>query len=387
MGPAFARAIISAFNGFYSNFGNETISSKSHIEKLTLVGKGIGRDFISDFTTNLILEYLLGYTEAFAKAHLQPAQTKTFSVRCRFDSKFNAWMPRDFVLPYFYLEDGDFIILTPVDILTKDEAFICNSDLHASFSKITNSLENNALRDSINNYFRTLLPISPKKADIDYAITATISKFPEILDYYIRIKESEKDEAQAVSEEKRAEIIKEFIPSARAFCNQILAAGTDFFTIKPDSYSEALKRAIYLKDVIENNDGYRIFYHKGETASEETIQRIFRLTWFLSPYDVNSEVNNGRGPADYKVSYGGSDSTIVEFKLARTSSLEKNLNNQTEIYKKASKSISDIKVILCYTISEISKVKKLVKKITGSDHIPENIIIIDASPKKSASKV
>ena len=111
------------------------------------------------------------------------------------------------------------------------------------------------------------------------------------------------------------------------------------------------------------------------------------ITWFLSPYDVNSEVNNGRGPADYKVSFGGSDATIVEFKLARSSSLEKNLQNQTEIYKKASKAISDIKVVLCYTVKEISKVKKILKKITGADSIPENVVIIDASPKKSASKV
>jgi len=53
------RDLIKAFNGFYSNFGSETVSSTSHIEKLTLVGAGIGRDFIiSDFTTNLMLEYL-----------------------------------------------------------------------------------------------------------------------------------------------------------------------------------------------------------------------------------------------------------------------------------------------------------------------------------------
>jgi hypothetical protein len=104
------------------------------------MGKGIGRDFISDFTTNLIFEYLLEYTQSFAKKHLTPNQTKTFSVRCKFDNKFKTWMPRDFVLPYFYLEDGDFIILTPFDILTKDDAFICSSDLYASFNKIASYL-------------------------------------------------------------------------------------------------------------------------------------------------------------------------------------------------------------------------------------------------------
>ncbi|WP_204369124.1 hypothetical protein [Methylocucumis oryzae] len=65
LGPQFAGNLIKAFNGFYSNFGNETISSSAHIEKLTLVGAGIGRDFISDFTTNIMLEFLLEYTQKF----------------------------------------------------------------------------------------------------------------------------------------------------------------------------------------------------------------------------------------------------------------------------------------------------------------------------------
>ena len=128
LGPKFARDLIEAFSGFCSNFGQETVSSSSHIEKLTLVGAGIGRDFISDFSTNLIFEYLLEYTQTFALKHLRADQRKEFSVRCRFDQELMLWMPKSFVLPYFYLEDGDFVLLTPIDILTKDEAFICHSD-------------------------------------------------------------------------------------------------------------------------------------------------------------------------------------------------------------------------------------------------------------------
>lgn len=100
---------------------------------------------------------------------------------------------------------------------------------------------------------------------------------------------------------------------------------------------------------------------------------------------MNSEVNNGRGPADYKISYGDRDSTIVEFKLGSSSSLEKNLLNQTEIYKKASRSIRDIKVILCYTKVEIAKVTRVLKRINQEN--AENVIVIDATRKESASKV
>tara|TARA_R110002012_G_scaffold55315_9_gene141201 strand:- start:2723 stop:3490 length:768 start_codon:yes stop_codon:yes gene_type:complete len=154
LGAKFANDIIKSFNGFYSNFGEETISSTSHIEKLTLVGAGIGKDFISDFTTNLMLEYLLEYTQEFAQKYLKPEQRKHFSVRCIYDKDLMVWKPREFELPCFFLEsNGDFILLTPLDILTKDDSFICHSELVGNFRRIASSIGNSALRNSVNSYF------------------------------------------------------------------------------------------------------------------------------------------------------------------------------------------------------------------------------------------
>ncbi|MFN6153841.1 toll/interleukin-1 receptor domain-containing protein [Anabaena sp. AL09] len=204
LGPEFARNLIAAFNGFYADFGNEVITSSSHIEKLTLVGSGIGRDFISDFTTNLILEHLLEYTQKFAELHLQENRRKKFSIRCSFDSSLMIWKPKTFDLPYFYKGDNneDYLILTPIDILTKDDAFICHRDFTSRFRQITNALENSALRDAINRYFKDRLPDKPKKAEIEQAIDATVQKYPEILDYYIHHQEKNRDKAAALSAEK-----------------------------------------------------------------------------------------------------------------------------------------------------------------------------------------
>ncbi|WP_319548088.1 hypothetical protein [Desulfogranum marinum] len=386
LGPKFAKNIISAFNGFFINFGDEEVTSESHIEKLTLIDSGVGKDFISDFSANLILEYLLEYTERFAKLHLEEHQRKIFSVRCVFDEALQIWKPKKFELPYLYLEEnGDFILLTPMDILTKDSSFINHSDLVGDFKNITNSIGNSSLRQAINSYFYRALPPNPRKKEFEMAVSQTIREFPEILDYYILQKEGNKNQSKQLSKKKIEQVRNELISTLIEFCETVLER-SDFYNIKPNSYSEALKRANYLKDVIENNDGYRIFYKNGKPiASEDTIQRIFRLTWYASPYDVNSEVNNGRGPADYKISFGSGDSTIVEFKLARSSSLKNNLRNQTEIYKKASKSISDIKVILCYTMPEIKKVEKILKAMKQEK--AENIVVIDAIPKISASKI
>ncbi|KAA0068598.1 hypothetical protein [Rhodanobacter sp. T12-5] len=386
LGPKFAKSLIRAFRGFYRNFGEEDILESSHIEKLTLVGSGIGRDFISDFTANLALEYLLEYTERFAKKYLKPYQRARFSVRCSYDAELKVWQPRSFELPYFYRDgySGDFIVLTPLDILSKDEAFISHSSFVSQFRSVTNSLDNTTLRNSINEFFASKLPANPKRDEVEYAIDKTVERFPEILDYYIHHQEKNKDRASAISAEKvekfKSEIIETIGQLVRALFKE-----SEFYRTPTTSYGEALARAKFLKDVIENNDGYRVFYKDGKPiAQEESVQRIFRLTWFSSPYDVNAEVNNGRGPADYKISFGERDSTIVEFKLGGSSSLERNLKNQAAIYKKASKAITDIAVILCYTRPEIARVGRVLRKLKIED--AENIIVIDASPKVSASK-
>lgn len=386
LGKKFAQNAISAFNGFYKTFGEEEITSETHIEKLTLLNPGIGKDFISDFTTNLIFEFLLDYTEIFAKKYLKDNQVKDFSLRCQFNETTKIWQPKTFKLPYFYREqNGDFIILTPVDILTVDESAINNSDFYSNFRNITRSLENSSLRSAVNDFFNLNLPQKPTKKDKVKAFLNTIKKFPDLIDFYIKLKEDSKHEVSSASVAEINELKEKLVDVFTPLC-ELLNDKSDFYKTPTNSYEEALKRATFLKDVIENNDGYRIFYDGTKPiAKEDTIQRIFKLTWYASPFDVNAEVNNGRGPADYKVSFGSGDSTIIEFKLASSSSLKRNLENQTDIYKTASKSAKDISVILCYTIADLLKVAKVLKEINKENH--ENILIIDATKKISASKV
>lgn len=59
LGLDFAYSLHNNLNTTFSNFGDEKVTKGSHLEKLTLVKDGVGRDKISDFTTNLIKDYLL----------------------------------------------------------------------------------------------------------------------------------------------------------------------------------------------------------------------------------------------------------------------------------------------------------------------------------------
>ena len=100
--------------------------------------------------------------------------------------------------------------------------------------------------------------------------------------------------------------------------------------------------------------------------------------------DVNREVNNGRGPVDYKTSYGARNSTLVEFKLANNSNLKKNLAHQLELYQDANNTKFGIKVIMCFTSEDLLKLNKTLKELKLDNH--SNVVLIDARPKKSASK-
>ena len=112
---------------------------------------------------------------------------------------------------------------------------------------------------------------------------------------------------------------------------------------------------------------------------------MFRLTWYASPSDVNAEVNNGRGPVDYKLSRGANDSTLVEFKLAKNSKLKANLKSQVEIYEKANTTRQSFKVILYFSYEELVRVEKILDELKIENR--KNIILIDARKdnKPSAS--
>ncbi|WP_026838341.1 hypothetical protein [Gillisia sp. JM1] len=140
---------------------------------------------------------------------------------------------------------------------------------------------------------------------------------------------------------------------------------SDFYTIDPESsYEGSLKRLLFLKSFIEDNDGYRLFYVDHQPIKrEEDLQLIYRLTWFASDLDVNREVNNGRGPVDYAVSRGSKDKTLIEFKLASNSKLKQNLAKQVEVYEKASNTKKSIKAILYFDATEYNKVQKTLKEL------------------------
>tara|TARA_R110000868_G_scaffold73822_4_gene213701 strand:+ start:4439 stop:5962 length:1524 start_codon:yes stop_codon:yes gene_type:complete len=405
LGIDFARNLHSNLHIIFSDFGAESITQSSHLEKVCLVSDGVGRDNISDFTTNLIKDFLCQYTEKFAAEYLPPESVREVWVaRAKFNYATQSWSRARYKLPWV---NADYVILTPKDMLTRDENWINRGDLIAGFEKIPEAIPDAQLRASVFNYFELELhrrtrpeaatpktgkrrrPTKEKKPtqkERSAVVVATMLKFPQIIDYYIRLKEMHGDEATDVSKENVLAIEYLFIEKLQEL-QSVLSAETAFYSVGKTTYEEAHARLAYLKDVIENKGGHRFFYSdKGEPIErEKDIHVLYRLVWFGTPSDASAEANDGRGPVDFKISRGR-DKTLVEMKLAKNTKLEKNLAKQVEIYQAASDAKHAIKAIIYFTTSELARVKDILKRLSLDNN--KDVVLIDArrDNKPSASK-
>lgn len=408
LGMDFAQALNTNLAQIFTNFGGEEVTEGSHIEKVCLVADGVGRDNISDFATNLIQGYLLEYTQTFGRQFLQPDQLRRVAVRkAAFNYATESWETRIYELPFV---SGAHVILTPIDILTKDEVWINKPDMVRDYTAIAAAIPNDQLRAELNNCFgralqsvqrrdaerkrqsasttrrrRSRAPTGPSQRQRDEAAQEVIRAFPVFIDWYIRWKELHGDQAEQQADAHVRSSERLYIAQVRDLVRTL--AATRFYSVPGNTYDEAHARVKYLKNVIENQGGWRSFWVDGEPVRREADLRImFRLTWFGTPSDVNQEVNNDRGPSDFEISRGSADKTTVEYKLASNTGLEKNLRAQTKIYQKASGSQHVITVIMFFTREERIRVQGILEGVGRRQD--QDVILIDGRDdnKVSASK-
>lgn len=383
LGRKFAETLHGGLASVCQDFGTESVTRGSHLEKLCLIADGVGRDKISDFTTNLIKAFLAGYTQDFAMKHLLPTQRRQVVVeRARFNYGLGRWMPERYELPYFA---GDYVLLTPKEILTRDDTWISKAGLFAEFDDLTESLPNPALRAHINDYLSKALRNDYSQEEWSTAVAALLRRFPELYDYYIRYKENHAADAKNVSQQHVRFAERVFGMAVAGLAASL--SETEFYRSQGNTYDEVLVRVKWLKHVIEDRDGYRVFYLDGKPVQREAdLQVMFMLTWCGTISDANREVNNGMGPVDFAVSRGAFDKSLVEFKLASNSKLRQNLAHQTKVYERANPGARSVRVILCFTDGDYFKVRTVLKDLNLSND--PAVVVIDArrSNKISGSK-
>src|SRR3989344_1249273 len=393
LGRKFANALNSNFVKLFNDFGSG--KKTQHLEKLTLITDHVGKDTISDFTTNLTFDYLATQTEKFAKKYIERGKTKEFIIkRAEFDFEAHVWKPKKYTLPAF---NGEYVLLTPKDLLTKDNIWINRDDLVKDFSEIPDAIPNDVLRQQLSTYFnqklkeyeKTRINKKTKKPEgyqtqetRKKAILDTIREFRQVIDVYIKIKEQKGDRAEKISHE--------LVLATEKFHENQFTKFTESINANlsvPTSYDEALARAKYFKECVELHDNYLNLYVEDKPVNEDWIQRMFWFVWYGSRSDINRDPSNGLGKPDFAASQGKKDKTLVEFKLAKSKSLEDNILNQLEKYKEVNATKKGIWVIIFFTFEEQKKLQKILKKHNLEND--QNFISVDARKdnKVPASKI
>ena len=217
LASTFSKGAVIGLRGPLKDFGNENYSRGSHFERLFLFSKGAGKDALSDFITNLCHEFLLNFTQQFAKKHLAPDQRTEFNVRrvC-FDYNKERWVRKKFILPVF---KSQYVLLTPVDLLTQSVPWINRMDLFAKFGGMLEAISDTQLRQNVNSFLLQRLappPDHPKqseylppKKDIQSAHERALQLYPELANWYVAIKEQDGEEA-VIQSRKRVSRADEF---------------------------------------------------------------------------------------------------------------------------------------------------------------------------------
>ena len=385
LGMKFAQALKNNLQEILTDFGDEAVSNSSHLEKLCIICNDVGRDCISDFTANLIKDYLAEYTQTFARRHLKPEQCCVFDIqRAVFDYEKRIWKSRKYYLPKW---DSKYVLLVPTDLLTKDDTWISKKGLMESIKHLPDTVGNEVLKDRLVRLLAEI--VDERRQYTKKTINAKLRAFwranPEIVDWYIKQQEDNKATAMEILDARVAETERLFVESVNTTAQKLALLG--FYKATVSSIEETRRRAQYFKHFIEDQDGYKLFYSKDKKKiAESQLQLAFRLVWYGTDKDVNRELNNGRGPVDYKVSKGCRDQCLVEFKLASNPKLEANLQHQLEVYKAANGTKAGIFLIVYANEKERLRMEDILRRLGLNDN--PDVITIDASPNKvSASKV
>lgn len=291
-------------------------------------------------------------------------------------------------------------MLTPFDILREDEPSINRDDFYNSHERIRAAIENDTLRAYVNNYIgeavrryeenqkrnrRAIKEKSIQKIEKD-AFQEIVKEYPELYDYYIKLREADTDDIRLQCMQELNKQLEKLLLASKNLISLFNQNG--YSTDESQSArEEAKKRLVFFKHIIEECDGYKNLYVKGEKiAKENDLQRLFRFVWYGTNYKVDAEPNNGRGQADFIVSIGQKNQNIVEFKLASNSTLD-HVFTQVKIYEAANCSDGSLIAIFYFSESEYLTSRQIVIDAGYENMINDSIYLIDCrnDNKPSAS--
>lgn len=341
-------------------------------EMISLMGffeEDVGPDTISDFTTRVIIEPLAEITQQFCEKSGIAVHDVDIS--------------KQYKLPRYVDENGKIsnIVLVPSDIVR--ELPIANdwSDIEsAAFENANIRLQVNALLAGI--------------------AQPTIAERKEALR---QLALSSKDDFDTFMETVK-EHVTYYDPNLDGLgyyrLKSIFANGFDGLkqetTYSIDDGPETLKTFVtdtinFFKHHVENGNLWEELWVQGKPKKERAAQLIYYALadcfCFANNVDVSPEANMGGGPIDFKFSQGYNARVLVEMKRS-SGAVKHGYEKQLEIYKNAARTEFGIFVVIDFGDlgGKLAKIRAIRKQRIDAGSPASDIIVIDATPKASASK-
>ncbi len=341
-------------------------------EMISLMGffeEGVGPDTISDFTTRVIVDQLARITEAFCLQRGIPVK--------------KSHAEQEFALPHFLDAKGveRSTVLVPRDIVRDLPIARDWSEIEAA------SAANSRIRDRVSRLLSGIT--EPTVADRKAALRAAAMESAELFDSFLS---SVKDYAAHYDPNKDAlgyykikSILSEDKDRFKSGRMYDLSGGiSTIISMVHDTID-------MFRHHVENGNLWEELWVDGVAKRERAAQLIYFAIadcfCIANNIDISPKANMGGGPIDFKFSKGYRARVLVELKRSRGNVVH-GYEKQLETYKTAARTFHGIFVVIEYGdgAGKIQKVREIRATRLRAGEPASDIVVIDATPKASASK-
>lgn len=222
---------------------------------------------------------------------------------------------------------------------------------------------------------------------------ATKAAFFRNVDYFRQfIEHYEKQKAKAYDFEtdpKALRIMRELVHDAST---DFPALALSAHPTAEEVYATTRDVVMHFKQLTEQNRLNKAFFvgkkPRAEAISQSIFQGIASAHCKHNGLDLSPETNSGRGPVDFKFSFGGKAKTLVEMKLSQSSQLLHGFDRQVAAYEAAEQTEHSIYLVIDtgFGKSTLAKLMERVDEAKKAGRRAPEVIVADATPKPSASK-
>lgn len=341
-------------------------------EMISLMGffeENVGPDTISDLTSRVIEPQLAALTNGFCVSNGIPVKKSNLAP--------------DIALPHYSTPSGKerAIVLVPIDIVR--ELPIANdwSEIEAAINA------NAAMRQRVNQFLAGI--VRPTVTERKDAIRHAAFQSKALFDTFLAAMK-----AHATN----------YDPNSDALGYYLLR---DILNSKPDDFKvdgkyevkkgvDEIKRVVrdsidMFKHHVENGNLWEELWIDGKPKRERAAQLFYYAISDCfcrsNDVDISPEANMGGGPIDFKYSKGYNARVLVEMKRSGGTVVH-GYERQLEIYKDASRTKHGFFVVVDFGDmgDKLDKIQKIRNERILRGELASDIVVIDATPKASASK-